>query len=186
MRLNQQSWAFTIVEFSIVLGLLGIMTTVVMVSYKNAEEDTDKASLEAGMGTFQNVLLEGSQRSEIAPKDIDLRAILAAVDPQPAYAAFAGDAVAYTSAITNRGAETQYQWTFNDDPIDPTITLATKARQANNWTGTRRLSFRVNDCGAVCPVTLNGFDQYELQPNINTFCEADTVQQDCNVILRKP
>jgi Tfp pilus assembly protein PilE len=103
MRLNQQSWAFTIVEFSIVLGLLGIMTTVVMVSYKNAEEDTDKASLEAGMGTFQNVLLEGSQRSEIAPKDIDLRAILAAVDPQPAYAAFAGDAVAYTSAITNRG-----------------------------------------------------------------------------------
>ncbi|MFN7310311.1 MAG: type II secretion system protein [Vampirovibrionales bacterium] len=186
MPLNQRSWAFTIIEFSITIAVIGIMASVVIVSFKNAEEDTDKSSLEAGMSTFQSVLVEGSQRSEISPKDIDMRAILAVVDPQPTYATYAGDVTAYNSAISGGAPETQYQWTYIDDPIDPTVTLATKARQASDWSGARELTFRVNDCGTVCPVTLTGFDNYELQPNINRFCEPDPVEQECRVILRKP
>ncbi|MFN9691033.1 MAG: type II secretion system protein [Vampirovibrionales bacterium] len=186
MQFKRWASAFTIIELSIVIAAIGIMSAVVVVSFRNAEEGTDKASLEGGMSTFQNVLVEGSQRSDVAPKDIDLRAILAAVDPQPTYAAFTftGNATAYTTAIAGVPANTQYQWTYNNG-TDPTVTLQTKARRAN-WTGARSLTFRVNDCGTVCPVTLTGFDNYELQPNTNTFCEADPVEQDCNVILRKP
>ena len=185
MQFKRWASAFTIIELSIVIAVIGIMSAVLVVSFKNAEEGTDKASLEGGMSTFQNVLVEGSQRSDIAPRNIDLRAILAAVDPKATYAGFTGDATAYTTAIAGVPANTQYQWTFNNG-TPPTVTLQTKARRAANWTGTRSLTFRVNDCGTVCPVTLTGFDNYELIANTNTFCEADPVEQDCNVILRKP
>jgi type II secretory pathway pseudopilin PulG len=186
MRLGQSFGAFTILELGIVLAVMGIMVAVVLVNLKNAEEVTDKASLEASMATFQNILIEGSQRAETAPKDLDLRAVLAIVDPKSTYASYTADSSAYTTAISGVGANTQYQWTFNDSPTDPTVTVQTKARQVANWTGTRGLTFRVNDCGTVCPTDLVGFDNYELQPNPNTFCAADSIQTACNVILNKP
>ncbi len=190
MLLKRWAWAFTIIEFSIVLAVIGIMATLVMVSFKNVEEDTDKVSLEAGLSTFQNVLLEGSQRSERSPKDIDMRSILATLDPKPAYADYAEDRNAYNIAVSGLvagvGTSTQYQWTYIDDPSDPAVTLATKPNQIANWTDSRTITFRVNDCGTVCPVELSGFDHYELKPNINTVCPADPVEKDCNVILKKP
>jgi len=186
MRLAPYSWAFTILELGIVLAVMGIMVAVVLVNLKNAEELTDRTALEASMATFQNILLEGSQRAETAPKDLDLRAVLAIVDPKSDYASFTANSSAYTTAISGVGANTQYQWTFNDSPTDPTVTVQTKSLQASDWSGTRSVTFRVNDCGTVCPIDLEGFDHYELQPNLNTFCAADPIQTACNVILNRP
>jgi type II secretory pathway pseudopilin PulG len=186
MRLGQSFGAFTILELGIVLAVMGIMVAVVFVNLKNAEEVTDKASLEASMATFQNILIEGSQRAETAPKDLDLRSVLAIVDPKSDYEAYTADSTAYSTAISGVGSNTQYQWTFNDSPTDPTVTVQTKSLQAADWDGTRGLTFRVNDCGTVCPTDLVGFDNYELRSNINTFCPADPVQTACNVILKKP
>jgi type II secretory pathway pseudopilin PulG len=188
MRLSQSFGAFTILELGVVLAVTAIMAVVVLVSLKNAEEVTDKTSLESSMATFQNILIEGSQRAETAPKDLDLRAVLAIVDPKSTYATYTANSSAYETAISGVGANTQYQWTFNDSSTDPTVTVQTKSLQAADWDGTRSLTFRVNDCGTVCPTNLVGFDNYELKPNINTFCpaEPDPIQRDCNVILKKP
>ena len=159
MLLKEGSWAFTVMELGIAISVAGIMAAIVLISFQNAMEDADKVSLEAGLSTFQNVLVEGSQRSEVPMRDIDLNMVIAAIEPRP-----------------------QYEWTFVAG-ADPQVTLKTKTLQAPDFSNARSLTFRVSDCGTVCPVTLSGFNHYKLMANPNHFCAADTVARDCKTIV---
>ncbi len=160
MRLVSFNKAFTRFETTISLLLLIILLAFAWVTYERAFEEADAQALQQKLLDFQNALIEGSQRSDLPPKDVDLNMVVEAMPTQPFY---------------------QWQRSGNLDE-DQHIELRFTPKHRASLTNSRAVSFRVNDCGDVCLLALTNFSYYHLSPNPNTTCPEDPVSSVCNYL----
>ena len=152
--------AFSLLEIGVSVLIVGALIAFIIVSYERAFEEADAQALQAGLLTFQNLLIEGSQRSEMDPKELDLNMIVAAIHPNPLY-----------------------QWqNLPDLGSDQRVELRVRLKPTRSFTNARGVAFRISDCGDVCPLTLTNFSYYHVVPNPSTACPEDPVSTVCNYL----
>ncbi|MFN7310312.1 MAG: type II secretion system protein [Vampirovibrionales bacterium] len=152
--------AFTRLEIVVSLLLIGVLLAFAWVTYERTFEEADAQALQEKLLEFQNALIEGSQRSELPPKDLDLKMVVEAMPKEPSY-----------------------QWkslTSLEEDQRVELSVTTKARPS--LTELRAVTFRVSDCGDVCLVALTNFSYYHLSPNPDATCPEDAVSSVCNYL----
>jgi hypothetical protein len=142
------------------LLLAGILLAFAWVTYERRFEEADAQALQGKLLAFQNALMEGSQRSDLAPKDVDLKMVVEAIPAEPFF---------QWENLANLG-------------VDQRIELRVAPKNRPSLTESRAVSFRVSDCGDVCLLTLTNFSYYHLSPNPNATCPEDTVSAVCHYL----
>lgn len=152
--------AFTRLEIGVSVLIMAILFIFAWVTYERAFEETDAQALQQKLLDFQNALIEGSQRSNLPPKDLDLKMVVETMPVEPFY-----------------------QWkNLDDSGVNQRIELRMTPKNRPSLTELRALTFRVSDCGDVCLVTLTNFSYYHLSPNPNASCPEDPVSTVCNYL----
>jgi hypothetical protein len=160
VRLASSNKAFTRFETTISLVLLVVLLAFAWVTYERAFEEADAQALQKKLLDFQNALIEGSQRSGILAKDLELNMVLEAMPVEPFF-----------------------QWkTIDPLATDPRVELEVSFKNRPSLTAFRAVSFRVNDCGDVCLLALKNFSYYHLSPSPNATCPEDAVSKVCNYL----
>ncbi|XVJ51362.1 MAG: type II secretion system protein [Vampirovibrio sp.] len=161
---SPQHPAYSLIEIGIALAILGLLTAFVLVSFQRTYEDRDALGLQGALLIFQNVLIEGSDRLNQSPKDVNLASVVEAIE-----------------------ASEKIQWTppATPTPEDPEVTVKVRVTSNQSFDNARGVRFRVNDCGDVCPLELFGFAYYTLKSNETIQCSADPVATTCNYIANQ-
>jgi type II secretory pathway pseudopilin PulG len=87
--------AFTLLELTLIMGIL---VSFVLVSLSSIEEGRDAQALQLVQASLQSVIIQGSQRSEVAPDALDPAKVILATPPNPRVTITAVGANGYTIA----------------------------------------------------------------------------------------
>jgi prepilin-type N-terminal cleavage/methylation domain-containing protein len=150
------SRGFTLLELAIIIGIIGILASFAVVSFERIKEDQDALALQNGMVSYQNVVIQGSQRLDVSPSSVKPAMAVQAIEPN-----------------------NLFLW----EPTTTDVTLKVRSKATNNFANSRAVKFRTNQCGDVCAVQLDGFTYYALKP-VQEPCSVDTIDTACRVISR--
>jgi|GEM_PF-5395428 len=147
--------AFTLLELAIVIAIIGVLSSFAMVAFERIYEDRDAAALQGAMTTYQTVMIQGSQRIGTSPQNVDPDMIIQAIEPSE-----------------------KIEW-VKSGATGATVTIRNAI--AIDFADARSATFRVNTCGDVCAIAIEGFTYYTLEAN-NVPCNDDPVESTCQYI----
>jgi prepilin-type N-terminal cleavage/methylation domain-containing protein len=153
-RNDTKDSGFSLIEIAVAIVIIGIFSSFALVSFERTYEDRDARALETAMASYQNVVIQGSQRLNVIPADVSPAMAIQAVPPLRRLAFRSSGSTVYAYALSK-----------------PTQSLALA----------RSVAFRTNRCGDVCATRLNGFTYFALKPSTNT-CPADRTEPQCRYI----
>jgi hypothetical protein len=152
--------ALTRAETFVSLTMFVVLLAFAWVTYERAFEEADAQALQAQLLNFQQAFIEGSQRAQLRPKDVELNMVVEAL-PLAA----------------------PYHWTLLDAlGSDQRVELSVTPSSRLSLTPLRAVTFRVNDCGDVCLLALTNFSYYHLRPNLKASCPEDPVATVCQYL----
>jgi hypothetical protein len=152
--------ALTRAETFVSLTLFVVLLAFAWVTYERAFEEADAQALQAQLLNFQQAFIEGSQRAQLRPKDVELNMVVEALP-----------------------VTAPYHWTLLDAlGSDQQVELSVTPSARLSLTPLRAVTFRVNDCGDVCLLALTNFSYYHLRPNLKASCPEDPVATVCQYL----